>query len=719
MLRGVHGIGFVVPLTLLVPLVARAEGTKPPASAATTVDDVSLVGLLELEVVAPTLTAQTTAEAAAVVDVVTAEQIQERGYQTVGEALGSLSGLDLINDHYQYNLGVRGMSGGKRGWSRIVKVMIDGQPVAFRPSGENFLGIELIPIGLVERIEVIRGPASALYGADAFLGVVNIVTRRVESLDGGSVTAGYEGGPRMRSPFGEVLVGKQFGQFSIYGGAAMETRDLFGYRIVPLPAQTHPAQNEYSRGRALPSGGTYWRLAYAFSETSRLSLDLHLQKLDRAAEMMDWGPVNHQNRLSLVNSFGRLAYDKELTPSLRLSTSLAVAAGGPANGDQLATGFGTVRSVERNVGYKGTDWRAFLDYHWDEKSSLLGGFDYTVDAQRLQSFYTENDLGHRVLNPPGGMPTGVRDFANFGAYLQTIAYPFYGTGGGWQGLGTTLGGRYDHHNIYGDAWNGRAGLVYNVGSYYLKILGGTSFRAPSATQLFTNSVGQGGPIGNPQLKPERAKTVEFAVGGALLPQLALRADVFYTRIEDRVEFREVDPNSASTADFATNSTPITSFGGEGQVDLKLSRVQFFANYAYQNSSYEKADLLALERRIVRVATDLYPTHMAKGGATLRLPEAKLLISAEIRHTGARLGFLRNNAWVYATEYLERRYELPAYTVCDLTISTLGIEFWRGRETRLVTKIRNLFDARYLVPGYNRFDIPGLEGSVSVWAQQEL
>lgn len=698
---------------------ALAQHSEVASKTQTAVDDVSLVGLLELEVVAPTLTAQSASEAAAVIEVITAEQIQERGYHTVAEALGSLAGLDVTSDHYQYNLGVRGISGGKHGWSRVVKVMLDGQPVAFRPSGENFLGTELIPIGLVERIEVIRGPASALYGANAFLGVVNIVTRRAESLDGAAVAGGLESGPRVRSYYGEVLVGQQIGRLSFSGGVTAETRDTSGYRIVPLPGYTHPAQNEYSQGSVVPSGSAYGGLSYAVDRTSQLSLDLHLQKLDTLAEMMDWGPVNHRNRLSLVNSFARLSYEKEFSQTLRLFTSLAGAGGGPTKVDRLATGFTPAQHVERDVGYKGADLRVLLDYHWDEKNSALGGFDYTFDAETLQSFYTYSDSGTRVLNPPGGMANGVRRFTNFGAYLQTIAYPVSAAGGGWRGLGTTIGARYDNHNRYGEAWNGRAGVVYNIGTYYVKVLGGTSFRAPTATQLYSNSIGSGGTIGNPRLRPERARTVEFAFGGAMLPQLAVRTNAFYTRVEDRVEYREVELSSASTADFATNSTPIESFGGEGQVDLKLSRLQLFANYAYQNSSYEREDLLALERQVVSVATDLYPTHMAKGGATVRLPEIKLLLSAEARYTGARLGFLRNNAWIYATEYLNRRYELPAYTLCDISLSTLGIELWRGRETRVGTKVRNVFGERYTLPGYNRFDLPGFETSVSIWAQQEL
>ena len=70
---------------------------------------------------------------------ISAQQIAERGYQSVREALESVAGMDLLHDHYQFNLGVRGISPGNRAWSRSVKVMIDGQPISLRPSQEVWL----------------------------------------------------------------------------------------------------------------------------------------------------------------------------------------------------------------------------------------------------------------------------------------------------------------------------------------------------------------------------------------------------------------------------------------------------------------------------------------------------------------------------------------------------------------------------------------------------
>ena len=60
-------------------------------------------------------------------------------------------------------------------------MLIDGHSVAFHSTGGNWLGPELVPLSAIERIEIVRGPASALFGADAFLGVINIKTRRARA----------------------------------------------------------------------------------------------------------------------------------------------------------------------------------------------------------------------------------------------------------------------------------------------------------------------------------------------------------------------------------------------------------------------------------------------------------------------------------------------------------------------------------------------------------
>ena len=149
---------------------ASAEEVGKPAA------DLDLAKLLNVKVSTATKTSEDLDEAPAVVTVVTREDIHRYGYRNVGEVLSHCLGFFAVDDHIQPNVGVRGVMGGLGAESGGIKVMIDGRSVAYRSTSGNWLGAELIPLESVKQIEIIRGPASALYGADAFLGVVNIIT---------------------------------------------------------------------------------------------------------------------------------------------------------------------------------------------------------------------------------------------------------------------------------------------------------------------------------------------------------------------------------------------------------------------------------------------------------------------------------------------------------------------------------------------------------------
>ncbi|MBM3271024.1 MAG: TonB-dependent receptor plug domain-containing protein [Candidatus Sericytochromatia bacterium] len=135
----------------------------PAALAADSAEDegaesLSLGELLGVNVVSATKAAQSLREAPAIMDVITDRDLRERGYASVAEALQAVPGFCVLFDYVNYNVGVRGISSGMRAWSRILKVMIDGQSVALRVDSTNFLGPELIPLSAIKRIEIIRAP---------------------------------------------------------------------------------------------------------------------------------------------------------------------------------------------------------------------------------------------------------------------------------------------------------------------------------------------------------------------------------------------------------------------------------------------------------------------------------------------------------------------------------------------------------------------------------
>ncbi len=683
-------------------------------------DDLSLIDLLELEVVSASDASESVARAPAVIDVITSEELTRFGYRTLAEALESVAGLHLVHDHAKYSLGVRGISSGPRGWSRIVKVMIDGQPISFRPTGENFLDVSAVPLSVVERVEVIRGPGSVLYGADAYLGVVNVITKQAYQLQGGSVAGGTLLSRNEVKPWGEVAVGWDTEHVSLLVGAIAESLRREGYGASALPGRSPPSA-ELSQGQERLSGSAYGRLTWFLGPDHKLSLDGHFQRLDRDAEFMDWGPLAHGNRVQLDNGYVRARYDGSWRQRLFWYVSGAYARAGIGADDRLQRSASLDTHIEREMQTVGYDTQVGLRYHFTEHSQFSVGLDSSIDEQSLLAHYTVTDDGRRTLNPPASTQVGERLFLGIGAFANATYYPFERSEfGALSPLGLTAGVRLDSQNIYGENFSSRGGLVYEIfKGHYIKLLYGSSYRAPAASQLYSNYIEPGGIIGNPDLSTEKAHTTEAALGMTLMPGMTLRINAYYTRVVDRVEIRRPSPTTLNTNAQPVNSTPIDSFGGEAEFDYRVSNLHFFGSYALQESTFETIDFFSIDRERVMVDSGGYPTHLLKWGASFDLPSAYARFSTRGRWVGAQPGHLENNISVNRANAFVDRYEIDPYVVMDLGVSTLGLRLLPGRDTVISGQVRNLLDSDYSFPGYGGFDIPGFVRSYELAITQEF
>ncbi|MEE4245805.1 MAG: TonB-dependent receptor [Kangiellaceae bacterium] len=131
--------------------------------------------LLNVEVITSSGDAQTVRDAPSVISVITAEQLQSYGYQDLYDILNLLPGINKVESYFGYStLNFRGIL--QEHYNNKVLFMINGHPLPERTFGSSHL--EYMPLEGIERIEVIRGPASSLYGTNAMLGVVNIITKQ-------------------------------------------------------------------------------------------------------------------------------------------------------------------------------------------------------------------------------------------------------------------------------------------------------------------------------------------------------------------------------------------------------------------------------------------------------------------------------------------------------------------------------------------------------------
>jgi iron complex outermembrane receptor protein len=472
---------------------ARTDASADPANvdADDDADDLDLAALLQtdLTVVSATKTAQTLAESPSVITVIRRRDIEERGFRSVAEALASVPGLFINSDFVFHDVGVRGITGDMRGGSKLIKVMIDGRPVAFRNDTTNFIGPEMIPVDAIERIEVIRGPGSALYGANAFLGVVNVVTRSGADVDGARVSGGLLlwNGPDSTQLGGDgsVVVGTRAGPVDVMlafsqaqidrSGLALPCGTVFPEAPDPCAKQTTEAQDptifdrktigDLSRPRSLVASVDV-DVAEIVGEDPRrfgvFSLLASYQEIDSVSSFADWAVLQQNdavdaegnpvspieasvNRIGLRNTSLLLKYELPLFEDLiNIGLNFGLSEGGVTPTDRLRDGSFTdpngapkerqqygYRAVDSSVEVRATVLEQLLpfgDGSVIDDVTLIGIGDASADYVT----YDENAFATPV--------TYTTSELNNVGYLGQVTASLFG-----RRLGLVGGVRQDHH----------------------------------------------------------------------------------------------------------------------------------------------------------------------------------------------------------------------------------------------------------------------------------
>lgn len=409
---------------------------------------------------------ESTATAAAVVSVVDAAEIRLRGFRTVGEALGSLAGIYVVDDHVYTHVGIRGLFSTTRTPNDLVKVMINGQPVSFRPNSATFVGLELIPITAVKRIEVVKGPGSALYGANAFFGVVNVVTysgmpRARPSLEPtagaltSSATATAEAtaiassGVATNIGHGYAAIdttayGPLSSSWGYLAAVAMRWADRSGlvvpglddiraqadfnasggttapYRGFPSPMPRQDLRlalldNPESRNDIAAVGSAYVLVGGAIGRRWTLEIDAHAQYFDTFTEFAGNSYLTHETRDTYLNAFVRSRLSRDLESDGALRLSITFSGGQPLPWERFADPVAPDTHLRRHVGYKALSLQSEFDQPLGDDHRLLVGADLVFDSEDL--------LRLELVDPDTGAITlksdeGHRNFITTGAYAR-------------------------------------------------------------------------------------------------------------------------------------------------------------------------------------------------------------------------------------------------------------------------------------------------------------
>jgi iron complex outermembrane receptor protein len=690
-------------LTTLVTVALSASGSVAwGQDHAKATDDLDLVKLLNVQVSTATKTSESLDEAPAVITVVTKEDIHRWGYRNVAEVLNHCVGFYSIDDHILPNVAVRGMTGGLYSESGIVKVMIDGRSVAYRTTSGNWLDAELIPLESIRQIEIIRGPASALYGADAFLGVVNIITEGPDEAR--PVQARVLGGVTGSSPSGQVdlVANARSGHFDVLAGVVGEQGSRSG---LMLPAQS-PGPNvpDYVGARRIANNldrtslGLQLRIGYRVAE-GHVIASAYASGFSRGGDFAPWAQLTNGtdatgNRVGTVISEGQLRLNLD---SLYHVTSIADLAwqgtysqGGILPADRVELG-SDIWYAKRRTSYNGVDSTLEARIFPSKRFNVIGGIEAVYDHE----FLGTPERIDRTTNQAVGFNTAADrrlNFSNLGAFVSSNLWVV----DSW--LKLTGGLRYDDHSVYGSQWTGRVGVVSPVSKgIVMKVLYGSAFKAPSPYLLYATPLGPGDVQGNPSLKPQKIDTVEYEVSVKPSGFFSATSGVSYNWLIDEAEFSPQGINLV-----AQNTANQTSFTWETRVDVKhYDDYAGYGSFEYVYSTRNLGDV-GYAAQLVGNSGIVYPPYIGRLGASVGLPgppNVPLTAGVEGMFVGTRRAA---DASVLAND---GQFSLPPYVTLNMFVTTRNLYLVPGHESVVALRAYNVLGTTGPDPGFSGFEYP--------------
>jgi outer membrane receptor protein involved in Fe transport len=520
---------------------AAAQATESPSTGS------SLDDLLEVKISGAAKYDQTARQAPASVTIITSEDIERYGYRTLADALMTVRGFFVSYDRNYTYVGVRGFSRPTDYNNRIL-LLLDGHTINENVYGAAQLGSEFpIELDVVDRIEIVRGPGSALYGTGAMLAVVNIVLKKGSALNGGRLALGGGSYGRVQ---GTLSAGKELERGPDLLVSAFGT-DVHGQDLF-YPEYDSPETGD-GIARNSDSDRSYGGIAAATWGDFRLTGLWTSRAKGIPTGSFDTEFGNPDARTTDSHRFLDLRYEHGLTPNLLL----------------------TARVYADHYGYKGVYpyETPFLDgtddnwyggevrARWDPtpNNRLTVGAEYRSDTR---ADYHSFDAGATSFQ--GNFPFDVASF-----YLQD---EFQVT----PSLAVTAGLRHDHYSTTGSSTNPRAAIVFNpTPSSTAKLLYGRAFRAPN---IYETRYGTGA---NPDLEAERIETIEAIWEQRLSPSFFGTISLYQSRITDLID-QTVDP-ADGVFQFQNVGAALARGAELGFTARFAGGLSGYASYAYQKA----------------------------------------------------------------------------------------------------------------------------------------
>lgn len=670
--------------TLLAALILT-QTTLKADSDLDIMDSLSIEEMLALTISTSTGTDKPISLAPAIATIITDKQIAQSSARSLNELLERVPGLNVYKAVGDLS-GFFDIRGIRSKYNTQIMLLMNGTTLQGIKFNNPATGLE-IPLSAIKRIEIVRGPGSVIYGANAFSGVINIITKDAQYLDGNS-EAGIRYGSFNTSELW-LNHGAKEKDFSYALNLSLTSSDGDDKRKMKVDAQTlndnafgSNASNapgsfntKYERynlnanfikddfklniwASALKNGGTGSGIANALdpkgeTEYKRIQGDLYYyQKLDDEMKL--------EHKLSL--SYQTLdTYLYVFPAGAKLPIGTDGNFGGPFSGFVTFTDgyIGTPTEVEQTAGYEATLMVESFENH---QLRLSAGYWYGEDKVSATANFGPGVIDG-TLSPISGVLVNQDINAIYLPDKSRTKY-FVSAQDEWsfkENWNLTAGIRYDNFSDFGSSVNPRLALVWQTSDTLTsKLLYGRAFRAPSFVELYAqnNPVGNG----NPDVKPETIDTYELAFDYYPSSKVRTITNFYYYRAKNLI-----DAVGSSIGNIGEQK----GLGVEFEVNYQPTEdVSIIADYAYRQT-----EVLSTGQEVADTPKNLL-------------------------HAGINWNFMPK--WTIDAEYfwIGDRKRAPSDTrddVSDYSLVNLSLTNQINDDLILNMSVRNLFDKNIYDP----------------------
>lgn len=525
-------------------------------------------------------------DAPASISVITREQLLERPFNNLADALQDIPGISYTGGSgNERDITIRGLP------AEYTLILIDGKRQSTRDSRPNgsggFEADWIPPAAAIERIEVVRGPMSSLYGSDAMGGVINIITRKDITEWHGSATMDYT--LQQHSDSGDYSNGSFY-----LGGPIMTEKvalQIFGrgsYRQEDKIAQGYKGlENKSITARLLITPFEKHRITLEAGKTDQ-ERRITPGKSQRTTDSLGGGSVTlHTTKIREKHdrTHWSVGYDAEWTDivSTKLNVYQEMGERRMIHSDAFD------RSL--HPGVTNQQWNTAISGYETYNARRPKITNTVIDGSTTLNFTRDIlTVGYQYQHAKLEDDSNLRNMQTVDATVKSHQYALYAENDFFilDNLILTTGARMDHHSAYGCNWSPRGYLVYHVTPNWT-LKGGVSmgFKTPTVRELSPGyATGTNGGrnliYGNPDLEAEKSVTQEIGTSYTFADKLRTSLTLFNTNFRNRITSQPLNDGSGDYEYVNIGKARVRGVETELSFPI-LDNLRFSANYTYLHS----------------------------------------------------------------------------------------------------------------------------------------